>query len=110
MDKFFLRPDMECPYCGAGQTVCHDDGEGYTEDELHQHTCNKCQKAFIFTTVTSHSYYPAKADCLNEATHNYQLTKTTPKYLAKYRCTMCDDIDYKATQFYYQAARAAANL
>ena len=27
--------DMQCPYCGADQEVCHDDGAGYSEDERH---------------------------------------------------------------------------
>lgn len=32
--------DMQCPYCGADQEVCHDDGAGYSEDTRHEHTCS----------------------------------------------------------------------
>ena len=27
--------DIECPYCGKGQDVCHDDGFGNAEDVAH---------------------------------------------------------------------------
>lgn len=40
--------DMQCPYCGADQEVCHDDGAGYVEDQRHEHTCSECDKTFVF--------------------------------------------------------------
>jgi len=27
--------DVDCPYCGESQEICHDDGFGYSEDEDH---------------------------------------------------------------------------
>ena len=62
--------DLECPYCGEGQEVCHDDGAGYAEDESHEMQCSDCDKYFTFQTHISFSYFPEKADCLNDAPHN----------------------------------------
>ena len=64
--------DLECPYCGEGNDVCHDDGAGYAEEEAHEMECDKCEKTFTFQTHISFSYYPEKADCLNDG--NHQLT------------------------------------
>ena len=62
MTKYF---DLECPYCEAGNEVCHDDGQGYAEDENHEMACNSCEKNFTFQTTISFNYAPRKADCLN---------------------------------------------
>jgi len=32
---------VNCPYCGAEQEICHDDGYGYEEDVLHQQECSE---------------------------------------------------------------------
>lgn len=82
--------DMECPYCGADQTVCHDDGAGYSEDEFHEHTCRKCDKTFTFTTCISFSYTPHKADCLNDAEHDLKFCKSFPEQYSSMRCKHCD--------------------
>lgn len=78
--------DIECPYCGHSQEVCHDDGQGYSEDEIHQMECSKCEKNFTFTTVISFDYYPKKADCLNGKEHNFVLSKTVPEFAADLVC------------------------
>lgn len=83
--------DLECPYCGEELEICHDDGFGYTEDELHQMECGNCEKSFVFNTSISFSYYPEKADCLNDGKHDYEATITAPKIATRMRCTMCDD-------------------
>lgn len=83
--------DLNCPYCDAGLEVCHDDGFGYAEDELHQMECRMCGKAFVFTTAILYHYSAEKADCLNGAPHEYERTHTYPKEFAKMRCTMCGD-------------------
>ena len=83
--------DAECPYCGAGQEICHDDGYGYEEDKAHQQECSRCRKAFVFYTAISFSYETQKADCLNGAEHDYKRTNTYPKWAARDRCTMCGD-------------------
>lgn len=62
--------DLECPYCHAEQEVCHDDGQGYAEDEAHEMECSECGKNFIFRTVISIDHFPAKADCLNGSPHD----------------------------------------
>lgn len=61
--------DMECPYCGADQDVCHDDGFGYDESVKHEYQCSSCDKYFIFMTSISFHYEAEKADCLNGADH-----------------------------------------
>ena len=82
--------DMKCPYCGADQDVCHDDGAGYDEGVCHEHTCSKCEKTFVFCTTISFSYVPHKADCLNGADHDLKMSATHPKQYSKMRCRSCD--------------------
>lgn len=86
-----MRNDIDCPYCGAGVEINHDDGYGYTEDEKHQKECPECEKTFVFTTAISFHYSPEKADCLNGGGHDYHKTKTYPPEFARLRCSMCDD-------------------
>jgi len=81
--------DLECPYCGEGLEVNHDDGDGYAEDENHQMECSYCEKQFVFQTSISYYYEPAKADCLNEGEHDWKITLTYPKEFSKMRCSMC---------------------
>ena len=50
--------DVECPYCGAEQEICHDDGYGYDEDGDYEQECGECGKTFAFTT-SIHFYYSA---------------------------------------------------
>jgi hypothetical protein len=84
--------DIECPYCGEDCDVCHDDGAGYAEDEIHQMECKHCGKAFCFETSVMFLYSPRKADCLNGEPHNYQETNTYPKRYTKLDCKMCGKI------------------
>lgn len=81
---------MQCPYCGADQSVCHDDGAGYSEDRRHEHTCTECDKAFVFSTSISFSYEPHKADCLNGAKHELKISSTYPRRYSLMRCASCD--------------------
>ncbi len=64
-------PDLDCPYCGAGNDVCHDDGLGYEEDKPHEMECGECGKNFVFYTATMFHYRPRKADCLNGDSHPF---------------------------------------
>lgn len=82
--------DMQCPYCGADQEVCHDDGHGYYEDVRHEHTCSECEKTFVFTTMISFNYTPTKADCLNGAQHELKMSSTIPRKFSRMRCINCD--------------------
>jgi hypothetical protein len=83
--------DINCPYCDAEQEINHDDGYGYTEEEIHQQQCGECDKYFTFTTSISFYYEAEKADCLNGAEHDFQPTHTQPVEYTKMRCSMCDE-------------------
>lgn len=83
-------PDVNCPYCGAEQDICHDDGYGYEEDHIHQQTCGKCEKTFVFTTLISFYYEVEKADCLNGSEHDMRPVVHVPRYYPNWvRCTTC---------------------
>jgi len=86
-----MREDLECPYCNEPLEVNHDDGGGYSEDELHQMECWNCNKSFVFRTSISYYYEPEKADCLNDGKHDYKKTNTFPVEFSKMQCTMCDN-------------------
>jgi hypothetical protein len=82
--------DMQCPYCGADQRVCHDDGYGYEEFVKHEHTCSKCEKVFVFETAISFSYKAAKADCLNGSDHELAFRRSWPREYSRMCCSNCD--------------------
>lgn len=82
--------DIECPYCGEEQEICHDDGYGYEEDTCHEMECFSCEKTFVFTTVISFDYYPAKADCLNGEPHKLKESRTHPRCRTRLLCEDCD--------------------
>ena len=83
--------DVECPYCGSAEEICHDDGYGYAEDCKHEQECNACGKRFVFATSILFLYEAGKADCLNGADHNYKPASTYPVEFTRMRCTACDD-------------------
>ena len=89
-----MPSDVECPYCGQGVEICHDDGYGYEEDETHEQDCPHCGKTFAYTT-TIHFYYDAqKADCLNGAEHNMKPVMVTPQLHTHWnRCCACGHED-----------------
>jgi transposase-like protein len=82
--------DMECPYCGAGQEVCHDDGHGYSEEVKHKQECSECGKNFVFETTIVLYYEPSKADCLNGADHELVFRKSWPDEYSRMVCKHCD--------------------
>ena len=82
--------DIECPYCGHDQEVCHDDGQGYAEDQTHEMECHECDKTFVFHTSILFLYEPSKADCLNGGEHTYKSTHTCPIKYTKMACSQCD--------------------
>ena len=85
-----MSHDIECPYCGAGQDICHDDGYGYDEDRRHEQQCRSCDKTFVFTTSVSFSYEAEKADCLNGAAHKLEMSSTYPRQYSEMQCKDCD--------------------
>ena len=86
-----MYKDLDCPYCGRGQNVNHDDGQGYAEDEIHQMSCEYCDKYFVYTTYISFNYTPAKADCLNGKKHKWKAQCCYPKIHTKMECEMCGE-------------------
>lgn len=83
--------DVECPYCGAEQEICHDDGYGHEEDGVYQQECTACDKLFVFTTSIRFSYQVKKADCLNGSPHTFKRTITAPIEYTRMCCTVCDE-------------------
>lgn len=83
--------DVECPYCGAELEINHDDGYGYSESDIHQQQCGKCERYFTYTTSISFYYSVEKADCLNDGEHVYKKTCTYPPEFAKLRCIICGE-------------------
>ena len=88
--------DLECPYCEAELEVCHDDGFGYDEDEVHEMQCSECDKNFVFNTHISYNYFSEKADCLNGSPHRFNEWRRL--WLNQYdeevqyrRCKDCDE-------------------
>lgn len=86
--KYF---DIDCPYCGKGQDIDHDDGYGYAEDEVFNQECSGCGSTFVYTTHMSFSYDAEKAECLNGADHRFEITTTLPKVFSKMRCSGCGE-------------------
>lgn len=82
--------DLECPYCGKEQEVCHDDDYGYSEDARHEQECSDCGKNYIFTTSISYYYEPEKADCLNGGQHILKISITYPREYSRMECRDCD--------------------
>lgn len=82
--------DLECPYCEEGLDVDYGD-DIYDEDVNHQMSCSKCDKSFVFTTSVMYYHSAEKADCLNGADHDFNVTATFPKFLSRMRCTMCGE-------------------
>lgn len=81
--------DVNCPYCGFGQDINHDDGYGYEEDRLYQQTCGECDKVFAYNTYISFDHTALKADCLNGADHKYEPITTSPVEYTQMRCVDC---------------------
>lgn len=85
-----MHSDVDCPYCGEGQEINHDDGYGYEEDQTHEQHCSDCGKSFAYTTSISYHYEASKAECLNDGEHTWEKMKIYPNHWpdAKY-CTGC---------------------
>jgi endogenous inhibitor of DNA gyrase (YacG/DUF329 family) len=83
--------DVECPYCGAGVDINHDDGYGYDENETHQQYCGNCHKNFVYETSISFYYEVSKAECLNDGNHDFKPTHSFPTFLTKMRCASCGE-------------------
>jgi hypothetical protein len=84
--------DVDCPYCGAGVEINHDDGYGYEEDTPYEQYCSDCDKSFIYYTSIHFSYDAQKADCLNDKDHDWVPMECDPiLWPNAVRCSMCDE-------------------
>lgn len=82
--------DVKCPYCGEEQEINHDDGYGYSEDDIHHQGCGSCDKTFTFTTAIHFEYHANEAPCLNdEGDHSYKVMTTHPTKYTKAHCETC---------------------
>ena len=80
---------LECPYC---EKELNDPDDCYKEDETYEERCRHCDKQFVFTLSYSVSYHSYKADCLNEADHDWKPITGYPEeyFKNRRRCSMCD--------------------
>jgi hypothetical protein len=83
--------DVWCPYCDKPQEINHDDGYGYSEDQIFQQQCGNCHMVFSYTTSISFHYDAEKAACLNGGDHEWVATFTRPVEFTRMRCTSCGD-------------------
>lgn len=87
-----VSDDVECPYCGEWQEMEHDEGYGCKEGEPYKEECEHCGKMFVYYTSISFHYEANKADCLNGAEHNYQMSCTLPKEYTHMQCVDCGEL------------------
>jgi transposase-like protein len=50
--------DINCPYCGAGNDINHDDGFGYAEDIRHEMQCASCGVNWLSSTRECLTRFP----------------------------------------------------
>lgn len=86
-----MNKDVECPYCSYETDICHDDGYGYKEGEIHQQWCRNCEKYFAYKTSIVFYYEAFKADCLNDGEHVFKTTMTYPIEFTKMECVQCGE-------------------
>jgi hypothetical protein len=105
--------DVECPYCGKGVEINHDDGYGYDESKTHNQECSHCDKTFAYSTLISFDYDAWKADCLNGGEHKWKKTLTHPPCFARHICEDCGeerphtDEEKKAIEEYFDSLRGS---
>lgn len=80
---------LECPYCDA---EVEEPDECYQEDKVYEATCDKCDKAFVFTFSYSKHYQSDEAPCLNGEPHLWVARCGCPEFafVGRYRCKWCD--------------------
>lgn len=82
--------NISCPYCDEYQEINHDDGQGFSEGELHEQCCDDCDKVFTFSTSIIYYHEAFQADCLNDGSHKFKPTHTHPKFLTRMQCSDCE--------------------
>lgn len=86
-----MSNDIQCPYCGKEQEICHDDGYGYEEDRMWEQDCRSCGKTFGFKTTIMFSYKAYATPCKETNKHVWKRTKTFPKEFSRMFCTVCEE-------------------
>ena len=76
--------DVNCPACGEGQYIIHDDGQGYEEEMEHEQDCTSCPETFKYFTSISYCY---EVFCSGE--HNMEQS-ITPGCSDMWSCEQCD--------------------
>jgi hypothetical protein len=76
--------DVNCPYCGEGQEINHDDGYGYEEDRDFEQQCVSCDKTFKFTTGIIYSY---EVQCQEE---DHDMEPFGDEWPDMYQCKNCE--------------------
>jgi len=80
---------VECPYCEKEQTIDHDDGYGFQENETYTQECSDCAKTFTYTTSITYDHEAEKAPCQNGTDHKWAYTRTIPRIMTRQRCAWC---------------------
>lgn len=83
--------DTECPYCGNGVDINHDDGYGIIEGRTYNQECPECGKTFVYTTDYSIYYTTSKADCLNGGEHDFEMIIIYPRHRTRMKCRHCGE-------------------
>ncbi len=86
-----MSKDVECPYCGADNEICHDDGYGYDEGVLYHQQCSKCDRTFAYETSIEISHEAFAAPCIDDGNHKWEETHTIPRCFRKLRCLDCGE-------------------
>lgn len=82
--------NSNCPYCRAPVRIEPDDQSDF-ENEFREAQCGSCAKFFTYSTEISISYYPQKADCLNDDEHIFHKTTRPSGGFLKLTCKTCGE-------------------
>lgn len=86
------KDDVKCPYCGADNEICHDDGQCYDEGVLHWQGCTACGKTYAYETSIDVSHEAFAAPCIDgDAEHSWEETDTIPRCFRRLRCSVCGE-------------------
>lgn len=83
--------DLNCPKCGAGNEICHDDGQGYEEDVRHEQDCSSCGYTFEFTTSVMYYYTAYCSD-------GHDMESWGDEFKGMYGCKNCDYSELRQEQ------------
>jgi hypothetical protein len=86
-----MSDDIDCPYCGEGNEIDHDDGYGWEEGERYEQDCSFCDKVFEYETVVTYMYYPY---CKGE----HKLDEGSPSKYGNeyiYACSRCEHMELR---------------